>query len=108
MRSLPLATPGSRLEFSINPTITALTPLNGIVGYSMSEQVQADHLNTDGLLDVLSVDFSRALKDLAAVLNDLKRLSGSRRPSDNLRRLLFTSAPSLAAMQIQWSACATN
>ena len=75
MRSLPLATPGSRLEFSINPTITALTPLNGIVGYSMSEQVQADHLNTDGLLDVLSVDFSRALKDLAAVLNDLKRLS---------------------------------
>ena len=35
----------------------------------------ADHLNTDGLLDVLSVDFSRALKDLAAVLNDLNRLS---------------------------------
>ena len=75
MRSLPTATPGSRLVFAINPTITALTPLNGIVGYSMSEQLQADHLNTDGLLDVLSVDFSRALKDLAAVLNDLKRLS---------------------------------
>ena len=75
MRSLPLATPGSRLEFIINPTITALTSLNPITGYSMSEQVQADHLNTEGLLDVLSVDFSRALKDLAAVLNDLKRLS---------------------------------
>ena len=75
MRSLPKATPGSRLEFAINPTITALTPLNTIVGYSMSEHVQADHLNTEGLLDVLSVDFSRALKDLAAVLNDLKRLS---------------------------------
>jgi hypothetical protein len=75
MRSLPKATPGSRLEFTINPTITALTPLNAIVGYSISEQVSADHLNTEGLLDVLSADFSRALKDLAAVLNDLKRLS---------------------------------
>lgn len=73
--SLPKATPGSRLEFAINPTITALTQLNGLAGYSMSEHVQADHLNTDGLLDVLSADFSRALKDLAAVLNDLKRLS---------------------------------
>ena len=75
MRSLPTATPGSRLEFTINPSITALTPLNAVVGYSISEQVHADHLNTEGLLDVLSVDFSRALKDLAAVLNDLKRLS---------------------------------
>ena len=75
MRSLPLATPGSRLEFTINPTITALTPLNAIVGYSMSEHVSADHLNTEGLLDVLSIDFSRSLKELAAVLNDLKRLS---------------------------------
>ena len=75
MRSLPKATPGSRLEFNINPTITALTPLSAVVGYSMSEEVHADHLNTSGLMDILSVDFSRALKDLAAVLNDLKRLS---------------------------------
>lgn len=75
LQTLPKATPGSRLEFAINPTITALTSLSGLAGYSMSEHVQADHLNTEGLLDVLSVDFSRALKDLAAVLNDLKRLS---------------------------------
>lgn len=75
MRSLPKATPGSRLEFTVNPTITALTPLSALAGYSMSEHVEADHLNTNGLLDILSVDFSRALKDLAAVLNDLKRLS---------------------------------
>ena len=75
MRSLPRASPGSRLEFTVNPTVTALTSLGGIAGYTMSEHVQADHLNTEGLLDVLSVDFSRALKDLAAVLNDLKRLS---------------------------------
>lgn len=36
---------------------------------------ETEHLNTDGLLNVLSVDFSRALKELAAVLNDLKWLS---------------------------------
>jgi len=75
LRDLPRATPGSRIEFAINPTVTALTQLNGLPGYSTFESTAADHLNTNGLLDVLSVDFSRALKDLAAVLNDLKRLS---------------------------------
>lgn len=35
----------------------------------------APNLNTEGFLDVLSVDFSRALKDLATTMNDLKRLS---------------------------------
>lgn len=74
LSSLPKATPGSRLEFIINPTITAVTPLTAVAGFS-SENMQADHLNTDGLMDVLSIDFSRQLKDLAAVLNDLKRLS---------------------------------
>lgn len=74
MRDLPRATPGSWIDLSVNPTITALTSLSSVAGFS-SENVQANHLNTDGLLDVLSVDFSRALKDLAAVLNDLKRLS---------------------------------
>lgn len=76
MRSVPKATPGSWIEFQINPTITALTSLDSVVGFSVSDAVaQNNHLNTEGLLDILSVDFSRALKDLAAVLNDLKRLS---------------------------------
>lgn len=76
MRSLPKATPGSYIDFSVNPTITALTPLGAVAGYSMSNTGgESEHLNTDGLLDILSVDFSRALKELAAVLNDLKRLS---------------------------------
>jgi hypothetical protein len=76
MRSVPRATPGSWIEFQVNPTITALTPLNTVTGFSFSSAAEdATHLNTDGLLNVLSVDFSRALKDLAAVLNDLKRLS---------------------------------
>ncbi|CAK4034599.1 Hypothetical predicted protein [Lecanosticta acicola] len=76
VRSLPSATPGSRIEFAINPTITALTTLSSVAGFTVLESgTQQDHLNTDGLLNVLSVDFSRALKDLAAVLNNLKRLS---------------------------------
>lgn len=75
MRTLPKATPGSWVDFKINPTITALTPLAAVTGFCSSVNIQPDHLNSDGLLDVLSVDFSRTLKDLAAVLNDLKRLS---------------------------------
>lgn len=77
LRSLPKATPGSRIEFLVNPTITAITPLGAVAGFAMSEDSleRVDHLNTDGLVNALSVDFSRALKDLAAVLNDLKRLS---------------------------------
>jgi hypothetical protein len=35
----------------------------------------APHLNMEGFLDVLSVDFSRAFMDLVATVNDLKRLS---------------------------------
>lgn len=73
--TLPKATPGSRLEFIVNPTITAVTPLTAVAGFSASENMQADHLNTEGLMDVLSTDFSRQLKDLAAVLNELKKLS---------------------------------
>ncbi|KAI9716443.1 MAG: hypothetical protein M1812_005338 [Candelaria pacifica] len=72
MRSVPRATPGSSIEFHISPTITALTPLSGLAPTSPQE---TETLNTEGILDVLSVDFARALKDLAAVLNDLKRLA---------------------------------
>jgi hypothetical protein len=77
MRSLPKATPGSRIEFLVNPTITAFTPLGAVAGYSMSSDSleQPDHLNTDGLVNALSADFSRAITDLAAVLYELKRLS---------------------------------
>jgi len=70
---LPKATPGSYLDFAVNPTITALTPLNAVVGYEST--VAEKSINSSGLLDVLSVDFSRSLKDLAAVLNDLKKIS---------------------------------
>lgn len=72
MRDLPRATPGSHIAFSVNPTITALTPLSHVAGYNTAEST---NLNTEGLLDVLSTDFSRSLKELAMVLNDLKRVS---------------------------------
>ncbi|KAF1981091.1 hypothetical protein K402DRAFT_398856 [Aulographum hederae CBS 113979] len=74
--AIPRSTPGSFVDFKVNPTITALTPLASVTGYSTASfPSKALNLNTDGLLDVLSTDFSRALKDLAAILTDLKRLS---------------------------------
>lgn len=77
MGSVPKPSPGSFIDFNVNPTITALTPLNAVTGFSNSRSHPRpmETLNTDGLLDALSIDFSRALKDLAAILNDLKRLS---------------------------------
>ncbi|KAK5134986.1 hypothetical protein LTR08_005938 [Meristemomyces frigidus] len=75
LRGVPMATPGSYVDFRINPTVTALTPLAALSGFSGSASLQTDNINTDGLLDALSADFSRALKDLAATLSDLKRLS---------------------------------
>ncbi|TLD34906.1 hypothetical protein E2P81_ATG05071 [Venturia nashicola] len=74
MLAAPKATPGSFIDFTVNPSITALTPLNTIPGFQASQR-KMKTLNTEGLLDVLSIDFSRALKDLAVILNDLKRLS---------------------------------
>lgn len=73
MRSVTRATPGSWVDFRINPTITALTPQSFDLTTSLDKQ--NGHLNSEGLIDVLSVDFSRTLKDLAIVLNDLKRLA---------------------------------
>jgi hypothetical protein len=71
---VPKATPGSYISFNINPTVTALTPLKAVKGFSASLREQ-DSLKSEGLLDILSVDFSRAVKELSAVLKDLQRLS---------------------------------
>jgi hypothetical protein len=74
MTSVPKATPGSFIDFNVNPTITALTPVSGLAGFSSFDN-KIEGLQTEGLMDVLTVDFSRALRELAAILNDLKRLS---------------------------------
>ncbi|KAI9768353.1 MAG: hypothetical protein M1840_004961 [Geoglossum simile] len=73
MRSLPRATPGSFVDFQLSPVITALGPLSGDLSATSIEQTKT--LNTEGLLELLSVDFSRALRDLVVVHTDLKRLS---------------------------------
>lgn len=72
LNKVPKATPGSYVSFNINPTVTALTPLKAIKGFAASQETS---LKSEGLLDVLSVDFTRAVKELAAVLKDLQRLS---------------------------------
>jgi hypothetical protein len=75
MQSVSRNAPGSFIDFPVNPTVTALTPLGAQFPYGSAMEVSAPNLNTQGFLDILSVDFSRALKDLAATMNDLKRLS---------------------------------
>ncbi|KAF1833560.1 hypothetical protein BDW02DRAFT_569873 [Decorospora gaudefroyi] len=74
LNKAPKATPGSSISFNINPTVTALTPLKAVKGFASFAQ-EKDSLNSEGLLDLLSVDFSRAVKELAAVLKDLQRLA---------------------------------
>ncbi|KAF1936562.1 hypothetical protein EJ02DRAFT_470365 [Clathrospora elynae] len=74
LNKVPKTTPGSYIEFNINPTVTALTPLKAVKGFGSFAQ-EKESLNNEGLLDVLSIDFSRAVKELAAVLKDLQRLS---------------------------------
>lgn len=78
MKSVTSAAPGSFIDFPVNPTVTALSPLATAAPFGMQMQKStqaAPSLNTEGFLDILSVDFSRALKDLATTMNDLKKLS---------------------------------
>ncbi|KKK22717.1 casein kinase II beta 2 subunit [Aspergillus ochraceoroseus] len=72
MSAIPRTAPGSFIDFQISPTITAFGLLKK---FAPVDACDSESLNSEGLLDLLSADFARALKDLAAVLNDLKRLS---------------------------------
>ncbi|KAK4156920.1 hypothetical protein C8A00DRAFT_30243 [Chaetomidium leptoderma] len=72
-------TPGAFVDFKISPTITALSPLGVMMPFMGEEEkgaADAATLCAEGFLDVLSVDFARALKDLAAIMTDLKSLAG--------------------------------
>lgn len=75
LNKAPKATPGSYISFDINPTVTALTPLGATKGFASAFAHEKDSLNKDGFLDILSIDFSRAVKELAGTLKDLQRLS---------------------------------
>jgi len=101
IRSLPKATPGSYITFPINPSITALASLNTVPGFTVQNDnahFANETLNTEGVLDILSADFSRALKDLAVVLNDLKRLSA-------LGDLPLTYHSNPAALRVHFPGC---
>ncbi|KAI4869243.1 hypothetical protein F4820DRAFT_407653 [Hypoxylon rubiginosum] len=73
--------PGAYIDFRLSPTVTALSPLAAAfpypsaAGFKAVPALDAATLNTDGFLDVLSVDFARALKELTATLTDIKKLS---------------------------------
>ncbi|KAJ5183990.1 hypothetical protein N7492_001606 [Penicillium capsulatum] len=70
MTAIPHHAPGSHIDFQLSPTITAFGALN-----APNKSAVTETLNSEGLMDLLSVDFARALKDLAALMNDLKKLS---------------------------------
>jgi hypothetical protein len=64
---------GSYIDFKVTPTITAIGPLSNVPRSQDAETCET--LNNESMMNMLSVDFARALKDLAAIMNDLKRLS---------------------------------
>ena len=68
---------GSFIDFQVSPTITAIGPLASIPRSSATSscEIEQDSLNNTTLMSNLSIDFARALKDLAAIMNDLKHLS---------------------------------
>ncbi|KAK4136690.1 hypothetical protein BT67DRAFT_398106 [Trichocladium antarcticum] len=75
--------PGAFVDFQISPAVTALSPLGAVLPFTAEDEFcgtgvgsGAATLHTEGFLDVLSVDFARALSDLAAVMTDLKGLAG--------------------------------
>ncbi|KAJ5777453.1 hypothetical protein N7520_000699 [Penicillium odoratum] len=71
MAAIPRTAPGSHIDFQLSPTITAFGVLAGLD----KKNGVATGMHSEGLMDVLSADFARALKEFATVLNDLKRLS---------------------------------
>ncbi|KAI2790186.1 hypothetical protein POX_d05692 [Penicillium oxalicum] len=73
MTAVPRQASGSSLDFQVSPTMAAFGAFNALSKQAGAEAIQT--LNSDGVMDMLSVDFARALKEFAVVLNDLKRLS---------------------------------
>lgn len=66
---------GSHIDFELSPTITAFGCFSSVGSMSSLSEVHPTTLNTENFLDLLSIDFGRALKDLTTTLADMKRLS---------------------------------
>ncbi|KAI2635952.1 hypothetical protein GGS21DRAFT_513888 [Xylaria nigripes] len=79
MALVPHHAAGSFVDFRLSPIITSLSALPGSFPYApagiKAAALDATSLNTEGFLDVLSVDFARALHDLTSTLADIKKLS---------------------------------
>lgn len=91
-------TKGTNLEFRLNPTITALSSsYTTFAGKSFGGQT----LRSDGFLDMLGVDFARALKDLSAILVDLKRLAAF----GDLPISLIKSTSHDSALSVRFAGC---
>ena len=77
---------GSFVDFKVSPTITAVGPLSTVprsVSYN-SHCFASEHsdsasttatITDEKVMTTLAVDFARALKNLAAIMNDVKRLA---------------------------------
>ncbi|KAL4976745.1 NADP-dependent oxidoreductase domain-containing protein [Aspergillus desertorum] len=74
MTAIPRTVPGSFIDFKISPTITAFGFPKQFAPAG-ADLADLETLNSEGLMNFLSADFARAVKDLAAILNDLKRLA---------------------------------
>ena len=74
----PRTAPGAFVDFRLNPTVTALSPLAAAFPFPTAGSKVAIFdgvsLNTEGFIDVLSSDFARAVKDLTATLADIQKL----------------------------------
>ncbi|KAH9888216.1 hypothetical protein F4778DRAFT_755430 [Xylariomycetidae sp. FL2044] len=79
MASKPRNAPGSYVDFRLTPAVTSLSPLTSAFPYPSAGMkattIDITTLNTEGFIDVLSIDFARALQDLTATLADIKKLS---------------------------------
>ncbi|EER30054.1 hypothetical protein D8B26_007340 [Coccidioides posadasii str. Silveira] len=75
MNAVPRTAAGSYIDFKLSPTITAFGCLDQMQKSSVSKTCEQINLNTPTLMDLLSADFARALKEFAAVLNDLKKIA---------------------------------
>merc|ERR1712230_274419 len=75
----PVNAPGSFIDFKVSPTITAVGPLSSVPrsqsASSCDYEMERQTLNNPIMMSNLAVDFARALKDLAAIMNDLKHLA---------------------------------
>ena len=91
---------GTDLNFKLNPTITALSPVFSGTTNPQSTTFDITSLNDLNLLENLSVDFARALVDLAVILADLRTLSAFGDLPINL-----ISIPSGSVMRVRFPGC---